>query len=144
MPGAERRILRERATRPGAHLCAGTAELLHSIPAAALLTCVTAHWALADETVIRMTVVAEVEELKLRLENLSGMIPENHPGKIALQGWFTALVAQAHLILIVFNLEAILEAKTGSDVGEEVGLTLRMLAPLREAAAAAEHLALSL
>jgi hypothetical protein len=62
------------------------------------------------------------EELKLRLENLSGMIPENHPGKIALQGWFTALVAQAHLILIVFNLEAILEANTGSDVGEEVGL----------------------
>ena len=103
----------------------------------------TAALALTNETVIRMTVVEEVEELKLRLENLSGMIPENHPGKIALHGWFKALVAQAHLILIVFNLQAILEAKTGSDVGEELGLTLRMLEPLREAAAAAEHLALS-
>ena len=102
------------------------------------------YWALADETVIWMMVVEEVEELKLRLENLSGMIPENHPGEIALQGWFKALVAQAHLILIIFNLEAILEAKTGSDVGEEAGLTLRMLEPSREAAAAAEHLALSL
>ena len=90
-----------------------------------------------------MTVVEEVEELKLRFENLFGMIPENHPGKVALQGWFKALVAQAHLILIVFNLQAILEAKTGSDVSEEVSLTLRMLEPLREAAAAAEHLALS-
>jgi hypothetical protein len=90
-----------------------------------------------------MTVVEEVEELKRRLENLSGMIPENHPGKIALQGWFKALIAQAHLILIVFNLQALLEAKTGSDVGEEVGLTLRILEPLREAATAAEHLALT-
>ena len=43
----------------------------------------TAALALTNETVIRMTVVEEVEELKLRLENLSGMIPENHPGKIA-------------------------------------------------------------
>ena len=91
-----------------------------------------------------MTVTKEVEELKLRLENLCGMIPENHPGKIALQGWFKALLAQAQLILIVFDLEAILEAKTGSDVSEEVGLTLGMLDPSREAAAAAETLALSL
>jgi hypothetical protein len=90
-----------------------------------------------------MTVVEEVEELRLRFENLFGMIPENHPSKVALQGWFKALVAQAHLILIVFNLQAILEAKTGSDVSEEVSLTLRMLEPLREAADAAEHLALS-
>lgn len=58
-------------------------------------------------------------------------------------GMVQALLAQAQLILIVFDLEAILEAKTGSDVGEEVG-TLGMLEPLREAAAAAEHLALSL
>jgi hypothetical protein len=97
----------------------------------------------ADEPVISMTVVEELEELKLRLENLPGMIPENHPGKIALQGWFKALVAQAHLLLIVFSLQAILEAKTGSDVAEELGLTLRLLERLREAAAAAEHLALS-
>ena len=90
-----------------------------------------------------MTVAEEVEELKLRFENLSGMVPENHPGKIGLQGWFKALVAQAHLLLIVFNLQAIIEAKTGSNMGEEQDLTLRLLEQLREAAAAAEHLALS-
>ena len=108
-----------------------------------MLNATRAALAPADEMVIRMTVVEELEELKLRLENLPGMIPENHPGRVAMQGWFKALVAQAHLILIVFNLQAILEAKTGSNVGEEVGLTLRLLEPLRAAAAAAEHLALS-
>jgi hypothetical protein len=90
-----------------------------------------------------MTVAEEVEDLKLRLENLSGMVPENHPCKLAFQGWFKALVTQAHLLLIVFNLQAIIEAKTGSDVGEEQDLTLLMLEQLREAAAAAEQLALS-
>jgi hypothetical protein len=90
-----------------------------------------------------MTVAEEVEALKLRFENLSGMVPEDHPGKISLQGWFTALIAQAHLLLIVFNLQAIIQAKTGSDVGDEQDLTLRLLEQLREAAAAAEHLALN-
>jgi hypothetical protein len=98
---------------------------------------------LGDELVNAMTVVEELEELKLRLENLPGMIPENHPGKIALQGWFKALAAQAHLIVIVFSLQAILEAKTGSGLGEELGLTLGLVEPLRDAAAAAEHLALN-
>jgi hypothetical protein len=90
-----------------------------------------------------MTVAEEVEALKLRFENLSGLVPESHPSKTALYGWFRALVAQAHLLLIVFNLQAIIEAKTGSDVGEEQDLTLRLLEQLREAAAAAEEMALT-
>jgi hypothetical protein len=91
----------------------------------------------------QMTVTEEVEQLKLRFENLSGLVPENHPGRIGLQGWFKALVAQAQLILIVFNLQAIIEAKTGSDVGAEQDLTILTLAQLREAATAAEDLAVS-
>ena len=90
-----------------------------------------------------MTVTEEVEELKLRFENLSGLVPESHPGKIGLQGWFRALVAQAQLLLIVFNLQAIIEAKIGSDMGGDQDLTLLTLAQLRDAAAAAEDLALS-
>ena len=90
-----------------------------------------------------MTVTEEVEELKLRFENLSGMVPESHPGKIGLQGWFRSLVAQAQLLLIVFNLQAIIEAKIGSDIGGDQDLTLLTLAQLREAAAAAEDLALN-
>jgi hypothetical protein len=90
-----------------------------------------------------VTVTEEVEALKLRFENLNGLVPESHPSKLALQGWFRALVAQAQMLLIVFNLQAIIEAKTGSDVGEEQDLTLRMIEQLREAAAAAEHLALN-
>lgn len=91
----------------------------------------------------QMTVAEEVEHLKLRFENLSGLVPEGHSCRISIQGWFKALVAQAHLLHIVFNLQAILEAKTGSDIGEEQDLTLRMLDQLREAAAAAEDLAFS-
>jgi hypothetical protein len=90
-----------------------------------------------------MTVTEEVEQLKLRFENLSGLVPENHPGRIGLQGWFNALVAQAQLLLIVFNLQAIIEAKSGSDVGSDQDLTLLTLAQLRAAATAAEDLALS-
>ena len=90
-----------------------------------------------------MTVTEEVEQLKLRFENLSGLVPENHPGRIGLQGWFNALVAQAQLLLIVFNLQAIIEAKTGSDVGSDQDLTLLTLAQLRAAATAAEDLAIS-
>jgi hypothetical protein len=90
-----------------------------------------------------MTIAEEVDQLKLRFENLSGMIPETHPSRLALVGWLTSLIAQAHLILIVFNLQALIDAKTGTDVGEEQILTLRSLEQLREAAAAAEHLALS-
>ena len=90
-----------------------------------------------------MTVTEEVEQLKLRFENLSGLVPESHPGRTGLQGWFRALVAQAQLLLIVFNLQAIIEAKAGSDVGADQDLTLLTLAQLREAATAAEHLVLS-
>lgn len=90
-----------------------------------------------------MTVAEEVEQLKLRFENLSGSVPEDHPGKISLQGWFKALVAQAQLLLIVFDLQAIIEAKAGSDVGADQDLTLLTLAQLREAAVAAESLAIS-
>lgn len=90
-----------------------------------------------------MTVNEEVEQLKLRFDNLSGLVPEDHPGRIGLQGWFRALVAQAQLLLIVFNLQAIIEAKAGSDVGADQDLTLLSLAQLREAATAAESLALS-
>lgn len=90
-----------------------------------------------------MTVTEEVEQLKLRFENLSGLVPESHPGRIGLQGWFNALVAQAQLLLIVFNLQAIIEAKAGSDVGADQDLTLLTLAQLREAATAAEHLAIA-
>jgi hypothetical protein len=43
----------------------------------------------------------------------------------------------------VFNLQAIIEAKAGSDVGADQDLTLLTLAQLREAATAAESLALS-
>ena len=90
-----------------------------------------------------MTVTEEVEQLKLRFENLSGLVPEDHPGRISLQGWFKALVAQAQLLLIVFNLQALIDAKAGSDVGADQDLTLLTLAQLRETAAAAEGLALS-
>jgi hypothetical protein len=90
-----------------------------------------------------MTVANEVDALKLRFENLSGMIPETHPSHMALRGWFTSLIAQAHLILIVFNLQAMIEAKTGTDISEEQNLILGALERLREAAAAAEHLALN-
>jgi len=90
-----------------------------------------------------MTVAEEVEQLKLRFENLTGLVPESHPGRIGLQGWFMALVAQAQLLLIVFNLQAIVEAKAGSDVGADQDLTLLSLAQLREAAAAAESLVLN-
>jgi hypothetical protein len=90
-----------------------------------------------------MTVTEEVEHLKLRFENLSGLVPESHPCRIGLQGWFKALLAQAQLLLIVFNLQALIEAKAGSDVGADQDLTLLTLAQLREAAAAAESLALS-
>ncbi len=89
-----------------------------------------------------MTVAEEVEQLKLRFENLSGSLPEGHPCGIGLEGWFKALAGQAHLLLIVFNLQAIIEAKTGSDVADEQQLTLFILDQLREAAAAAEHLVL--
>ena len=89
-----------------------------------------------------MTVAEEVDALTLRFENLSGMIPETHPSHLALRGWYMSLIAQAHLIQIVFNLQAIIEAKTGADVAEEQNLTLGALEKLREAAAAAEHLAL--
>jgi hypothetical protein len=90
-----------------------------------------------------MTVAEEVDQLKARFENLAGMIPETHPSRLALQGWFTSLIAQAHLVMIVFNLQALIAAKTGTDLGEEQDLTLRSLQQLREAAAAAEQLALS-
>ena len=90
-----------------------------------------------------MTVTEEVEQLKLRFENLSELVPEDHPGRISLQGWFKALVAQAQLLLIVFNLQALIDAKAGSDVGADQDLTLLTLAQLRETAAAAEDLALS-
>ena len=89
-----------------------------------------------------MTVAEEAEALRLRFENLSGLVHESHPCKIALLGWFRALVAQAHLLFIVFSLQALIAAKTGSDVSEEQDLTLQMLEQLREAAAAAENLAL--
>jgi hypothetical protein len=90
-----------------------------------------------------MTVADELEQLKMRFENLSGLVPEAHPCGIGLQGWFKALAGQAHLLLTVFNLQAIIEAKTGSNVGEEQDLTLLILEQLREAAVAAEHLVLS-
>ncbi|HEU4690266.1 MAG TPA: hypothetical protein VFS23_17965 [Vicinamibacterales bacterium] len=90
-----------------------------------------------------MTVAEEVEQLKLRFENLSGLVPEEHPCAVGLQGWFKALAGQAQLLLIVCHLQAIIEAKTGSDVGEEQDLTLLILDQLREAAAGAEDLALS-
>jgi hypothetical protein len=90
-----------------------------------------------------VTVAEETEALKRRFENLAGMIPENHPGRMVLQGWFAALVAQANLLLIVFNLQAIIEAKTGSDVAEQQELTLRLLEQLRDAAATAEQLVLN-
>jgi hypothetical protein len=91
---------------------------------------------------IQMTVTEEVEQLKLRFENLSGLVPEHHPGRIGLQGWFGSLVVQAQLLLIVFNLQAIIEAKAGSDVGADQDLTLLSLAQLRAAAAAAESFVL--
>ena len=90
-----------------------------------------------------MTVAEELEQLKLRFENLSGLVPEGHSCGIGLQGWFKALAGQAHLLLIVFHLQAIIEAKTGSNVGEEQDLTLLVLDQLRDAAVAAEHLVLS-
>jgi hypothetical protein len=90
-----------------------------------------------------MTVAEELEQLKLRFENLSGLVPEDHACGIGLQGWFKALSGQAHLLGIVFHLQAIMEAKTGSNVGDEQDLTLRILDQLREAATAAEHLVLS-
>ena len=89
-----------------------------------------------------MTVAEELEQLKLRFENLPGLVPEGHPCGIGLQGWFRALAGQAQLLLIVFNLQAIIEAKTGSNVGEEQDLTLLILDQLRDAAAGAEHLVL--
>jgi len=89
-----------------------------------------------------MTMTEEVEQLKLRFENLSGLVPESHPCRIALQGWFRALIAQAQLLLIVFDLQSLIEAKDGSD-GADQDLTLLTLAQLREAATAAEDLALS-
>ena len=90
-----------------------------------------------------MTVAEELEQLKMRFENLSGLVPEGHPGGIGLRGWFKAHAGQAQLLLIVFHLQAIIEAKIGSDVAEEQELTLLILEQLREAAAAAEDLALS-
>ena len=90
-----------------------------------------------------MTVAEELEQLRLRFENLSGQVPEAHSCGIGLQGWFTAMAGQARLLLIVFNLQAIIEAKTGSNVGQEQDLTLLILEQLREAAVTAEHLLLS-
>ena len=86
-----------------------------------------------------ITVNEEVEQLKARFENLSESVPEDHPGKIGLQGWFKALVTQAQLLLVVFNLQSIIE-KTGVDLGADQELTLLSLAQLRAAAVAAESL----